>query len=117
MSLDRALAPRKPSTLGFRLPGQRCARNLGTGLLSYLRGDDVLGGKSETRSLPRPGNELPLAGLPTVWSGPTYWKLASVEALATGPASFKITNPNSTTLTLISVAATGRDRLEQQPQL
>jgi hypothetical protein len=47
----------------------------------------------------RAGNELPLAGLPTVWSGPTYWKLASVAALATGPASFKITNPNSTTLT------------------
>lgn len=52
------------------------------GLLSYLRGDDVLAGKSETRSLPRPDNELPLAGLPTVWSGPTCWKLAPVEALA-----------------------------------
>jgi HK97 family phage portal protein len=58
------------------------------GLLSYLRGDDLLErrrtapSEGEQRSLPRPDNELPLAGLPTVWSGSTYWKLAPVEALA-----------------------------------
>ena len=53
------------------------------GVRSWLRGEDSLNsGNDESRSLPRPDNELPLAGLPTVWSGPTYWKLAPVEALA-----------------------------------
>jgi HK97 family phage portal protein len=58
------------------------------GLLRYLRGDDVLEDSTqspqhgEARSLPRPDNELPLAGLPTIVSGSTYWKLAPVEALA-----------------------------------
>ena len=33
------------------------------GLLSYLRGDDLRdSGNTETRSLPRPDNELPLLG-------------------------------------------------------
>ena len=57
------------------------------GLLSYLRGGDLLEDRSthapgEERSLPRPDNELPLSGLPTVWSGSTYWSLTPVEALA-----------------------------------
>jgi HK97 family phage portal protein len=49
------------------------------GLRSWLRGEDLL---DERRSLPRPDNELPLAGLPTIVSGSTYWKLSPVEALA-----------------------------------
>jgi HK97 family phage portal protein len=56
------------------------------GLLRYLRGDDILSSpnsdRSESRSLPPPENQLPLAGLPTIWSGPTFWKLTPVEALA-----------------------------------
>ena len=54
------------------------------GLLSYLRGDSILADstKSESRSLPAPENQLPLSGLPTIWSGPSYWKLRPVEALA-----------------------------------
>jgi hypothetical protein len=57
------------------------------GLLSYLRGDDLLEQRTapsegEQRSLPRPDNELPPAGLPTVWSGPTRRSLRPVEALA-----------------------------------
>jgi HK97 family phage portal protein len=53
------------------------------GLLSYLRGDDVLrGSNSESRSLPRPDNELPLSGSPMIFSGPSYWQLRPVDALA-----------------------------------
>jgi hypothetical protein len=53
------------------------------GLLSYLRGDDVLdGSKDERRSLPPPHNQLPLSGVPTIWSGPTFWRLTPVESLA-----------------------------------
>jgi HK97 family phage portal protein len=56
------------------------------GLLRYLRGDDILSSsnsdRSESRSLPPPENQLPMYGLPTILSGPSYWQLAPVEALA-----------------------------------
>jgi HK97 family phage portal protein len=57
------------------------------GLLSYLRGDDLLdrssnGTHSESRSLPPPENQVPVYGLPTIWSGPSFWRLQPVEALA-----------------------------------
>jgi HK97 family phage portal protein len=57
------------------------------GLLRYLRGDDVLedsssNGNDESRSLPPPENQLPLWGLPSIVSGPSYWKLSPVDALA-----------------------------------
>jgi HK97 family phage portal protein len=52
------------------------------GLRSFLRGDDILSSSTESRSLPAPENQLPLWGLPTIVSGPTYWKLRPVEALA-----------------------------------
>jgi phage portal protein BeeE len=54
------------------------------GLLSYLRGDD-LRDRTESRSIkPDPGEsrEIPLYGLPAVWSGTDYWNLRPVEALA-----------------------------------
>jgi phage portal protein BeeE len=55
------------------------------GLLSYLRGDDLrtdVHAPAEQRSLLRPDNELPLSGLPTVWSGSTFRTLRPVDALA-----------------------------------
>ena len=58
------------------------------GLLSYLRGDDLLENSStqptgEARSLPRPDNELPLSDWSTtIFSGPTFWKITPVDALA-----------------------------------
>jgi phage portal protein BeeE len=58
------------------------------GLLSYLRGDDLLENSStqptgEARSLPRPDNELPLSGWSTtIFSGPSFWKITPVDALA-----------------------------------
>jgi HK97 family phage portal protein len=39
-------------------------------------------GRDEQRSLPPPDNQLPLSGLPTIWSGPTFWRLTPVDALA-----------------------------------
>jgi HK97 family phage portal protein len=47
-----------------------------------MRGDDL---RDESRSIkPDPGEsrEIPLYGLPTIWSGTDYWHLQPVEALA-----------------------------------
>jgi HK97 family phage portal protein len=60
------------------------------GILRYLRGTDLLednstNGRHEDRAIkPGPGevNEIPLYGLPAVWSGTDYWNLRPVEALA-----------------------------------
>src|SRR5215217_6197091 len=57
------------------------------GVRSWLRDEDVLedsssNGDSESRSLPRPDNELPLSGSQMIFSGPSYWQLRPVEALA-----------------------------------
>jgi HK97 family phage portal protein len=56
-------------------------------LWRYLRGTDLLEDssnqpKGEARSLPPPENQLPLAGLPLIWSGVSKWELSPVEALA-----------------------------------
>jgi phage portal protein BeeE len=57
------------------------------GLLSYLRGDDLLEDSStqptgEARSLPPPENEMPLWGSTAVFSGSSFWKITEVDALA-----------------------------------
>ena len=54
------------------------------GIRSFLRGDDLRSSSTEgeSRSLPAPENELPLAGLPTIWSGAAFRTLRPVDALA-----------------------------------
>jgi phage portal protein BeeE len=53
------------------------------GLLSYLRGDDLLS-RDETRAIKPEAGEVPLSGsaLPQIWSGPSFWPLRPVDALA-----------------------------------
>jgi phage portal protein BeeE len=90
------------------------------GLLSYLRGDDLLEDSStqptgEVRSLPAPDNEVPLSGLPTILSGSTYWKLTPVEALAIADvwAAVRVLSDavSSLPLHVYRKADTGRERV------
>jgi HK97 family phage portal protein len=90
------------------------------GVRSWLRGTDLIeqttaptGG--EQRSLPRPDNELPLAGLPTVWSGPSRWEIRPVEALAIADvwAAVRVLSDavSSLPLHVYRKADTGRERV------
>jgi Phage portal protein len=94
-------------------------REPSVGLLSYLRGDDLLEDRtstpSEARALPQPDNELPLSGLPTVGSGPSFWKLTPVEALAIADvwAAVRVLSDSVSSLPLHAYRKTelGRERV------
>jgi HK97 family phage portal protein len=51
------------------------------GFLNYLR-DQYRTSVDEQRSLPPAENQLPLAGSTAILSGPTFWKITPVDALA-----------------------------------